>query len=107
MKQWEVDSMRNGRTETVRCGPEAGPRASRELETFLGLNKCIFLALALVPLLFLNGCTGYAGGNPHLPPIANFAISPASLNFGTVASGQKTSQNIKLTNMGKVALTIQ
>jgi hypothetical protein len=97
--------MGNGRAGTVRCGSEAERWTSLGTRTLHRLVKRTLLAF--FALLFLNGCTGFPGGSPHLPPIANFAISPGSVNFGTVASGQKTSQNIRLTNMGKATLTIQ
>ena len=64
--------------------------------------------LAVACIGFAAGCTNLSGSTT--PPIASqqlsLQFSPASLNFGTVASGKKTSQNASVTNTGAKSATI-
>ena len=65
------------------------------------------VALALIPLMFLSGCSGLvsAGGTTVTPQIA-VQLSPLSLTFGNVVVGQKSSQPLSVTNTGKNSITL-
>ncbi|MDR3562331.1 MAG: choice-of-anchor D domain-containing protein, partial [Negativicutes bacterium] len=95
--------MKNGHAEAV------GRQASRLRRSPSIFQKLLIVSLAVMPLILINGCAGVvtpktgAGGGST----ASFSLSPASINFGKVASGQKTSQTATVTNTGNVALTIQ
>jgi hypothetical protein len=71
-------------------------------------GKLLAALLAVASIGFAAGCTNLAGSQTR--PIASqqlsLQFSPSSLNFGTVASGKKTSQNASVTNTGNNAATI-
>ncbi len=94
--------MKNGQVATV------GYKSTNAGELVSGSESSVFLLLmlAILPLLFLNGCAGIVGAKLQ-PAQASFSIAPASLNFGNVAAGQKSSQTITVTNTGTTATTIQ
>ncbi len=94
--------MHNGQVVTV------GYESTNETDPISGFRPNILrrLVLAILPLLFLNGCAGFVGGKSQ-PAQASFSIAPASLSFGNVAAGQKSSQNITITNTGTATATIQ
>jgi hypothetical protein len=92
--------MDNGRVVTVRCWSKTRIKT----KNLSRLN--ISLVLALCPLLLLNGCAGLVSGQQQSAS-ASFAVSPQSVNFGKVAAGQKTSQNVMVTNTGNAAITLE
>jgi Putative Ig domain/Abnormal spindle-like microcephaly-assoc'd, ASPM-SPD-2-Hydin len=55
------------------------------------------LATTLLTALTITGCASSSG---------NLAVSPASLNFGSVAIGSSSNQSLTLTNSGTAAMTI-
>src|SRR5271165_2979797 len=92
--------MNNSRAVTVRSESNKKPHTLIRSKIDLGL------VLAIAPLLFLNGCTGFVKGKSQTS-LANFSVSPSSVNFGKVLRGQKSSQSVKVTNTTSAALTIQ
>ena len=92
-------------------GSQAGRAGRKEKSEQNGRRNyasLFFLLLALLPMLITSGCAGLVSGKPQTPPTtANFSVSPSTVNFGKVLSGQKTAQTITLTNTGNAAVTIQ
>lgn len=84
----------------------AGRKACHGRGNSGGSKGALLIALALLPLLVLSGCTGLVSGKAQ-QSAASFTISPSSLNFGKVTAGQKSSQNVTLTNTGTTSVTIQ
>src|ERR1700690_1850440 len=93
--------MKNSHAEVV------GPQASRLRHATSIFQKLLLVSLALIPLTLINGCAGLVTPHTGGGSTASFSLSPASVNFGKVATGQKTSQTVMVTNTGNVALTIQ
>src|ERR1700761_4587979 len=71
-------------------------------------NALTTLLLAFLIVGFTAGCTNMSGNSQTPVPSQQLSLqfSPASLNFGTVASGKKISQNASVTNTGTSAATI-
>ena len=93
--------MQNGQMCTV------GRTSSRPRLFSTGCNGALLLVVVLFPVIFLSGCVGSVSGKSQPSTTLSFALSPASLNFGKVAMGQKTSQTVTVTNTGNAAVTIQ
>jgi Abnormal spindle-like microcephaly-assoc'd, ASPM-SPD-2-Hydin/Protein of unknown function (DUF1573) len=85
---------------------EAKVACCRKSANRTGTLLAVVLAIAAIGVA--AGCTNLAGSTT--PPIASqqlsLQFSPASLNFGTVASGKKTGQNGSVTNTSANAATI-
>jgi tRNA uridine 5-carboxymethylaminomethyl modification enzyme len=76
-------------------------------------TKAASLALVLMAILlavsvgFTVGCAGnVSGSSPIVPHQLSLQFSPASLNFGKVVAGKKTSQNASVTNQGTDTVVI-
>jgi hypothetical protein len=93
--------MQNGHTWAL------GRASSRSHLFSPGCNEALLLVLVLYPVIFLSGCAGVVTGKSQPSTTLSFALSPASLNFGKVAIGQKTSQTVTVTNTGNAAVSIQ
>jgi hypothetical protein len=93
--------MQNGQMWAV------GLTSSRSRLFSTGGNGALLLVVVLFPVIFLSGCVGSVAGKSPSSTTLSFALSPASLNFGKVAMGQKTSQTVTVTNTGNAAVTIQ
>ena len=92
--------MRDGHAETV------GGSTINSRKIFG--NLCWFVLLALVILPFLmSGCAGLlSSSGKQTTTQAAFQLSPASVNFGSVAVGKQATQTVSVSNMGKAALNI-
>jgi hypothetical protein len=68
----------------------------------------LLLALALIPLMSLSGCSGLvsAGGTGVTPQTITVQLAPLSLTFSNVVVGQKTSQTLSVTNTGQNSITL-
>jgi hypothetical protein len=82
-------------------------RTSRSRVFSTACNEALLLVVVLFPAIFLSGCVGSVTGKSQPNATLSFALSPASLNFGKVAMGQKTSQTVTVTNTGNAAVSIQ
>ncbi len=90
--------MRHGHARTVRT---PAYRVRKNLK-----KSHLLLAIALiVPVLFLNGCAGFANG-ANKTSSATFQLSPSSVSFGPVAVGKQATQAISVSNAGKVPVKI-
>lgn len=69
-------------------------------------QKLLLVIAALLPILLLDACAGLVG-KPGQGGSGSFSVSPNKLSFGKVATGQKMSQTMTLTNNGSVTVTIQ
>ncbi len=88
----------------VRAGSDEKPNQARRQN----LERLFVIVVALLPILLTSGCTGLVSGKPQTPPVAaNFSVSPSTVNFGKVLTGQKSSQTVTLLNTGSAAVTIQ
>ena len=97
----EGKSMRTGQVGTV------GGRDKRERRRSTMWQKMALVAMMLVPVLLTNGCAGLVGSKSQTSGTASFTVSPTTINFGKVTAGQKSTQNLTLTNNGNMAVTIQ
>ena len=92
-------------------GSQAGRAGRGEKSKQIGRRNyggLFFLVLAFLPIIITSGCSGLVSGKSQPPPTAaSFSVSPSTVNFGKVLSGQKTTQTITLTNTGNAAVTIQ
>ena len=69
------------------------------------------LLLLLCATLSISGCIGLTGaskpaGSTPAPTAASISVSPASVNFGSVAVGGTVSQSVTVSNPGGAALTV-
>src|SRR5277367_1685225 len=83
---------------------------SKKVNRAKAANRASLLAailLAACSIGFTAGCTNIAGStNPAAAQQLSLQFAPASLNFGTVPSGKKTSQTASVTNAGTNSATI-
>ena len=95
--------MKSGRAEAIASQVEKlRKQGGRERKSAL------LLVLVLISLIVLNGCSGVVSGQQRQPSnTTSLQVSPASVDFGKVLAGQKTSQTFTLTNTGKAAVNIQ
>lgn len=85
---------------------EIAKQGSRKASISFSWPALLFLA-ATISMSFLSGCSGLVTANNSVaPPPTSFNVSPSSLNFGSVASGSKTSLTATVTNTGTKAITI-
>jgi hypothetical protein len=91
------------------------PAVNKSNSTFPWLALSFILLISLT----LTSCVGYTsssvaaggagaaqGADPGVSDQAQVSASPASVNFGTLATGNSNSQAIKLTNGGSATLTL-
>ena len=81
-----------GRTAKTTRGPSA------KTACFTWALAAILLAISSAALT--AGCVGNMSGQAPSAQQASLQFSPASLNFGSVPTGKKTSQNASVTNTG-------
>ena len=83
-----------------------GATRSRQfaLESIL---RGISAAAALLAILISSGCVGVTGkGSSPTVTTVTIEISPSSVSFGNVATGQTATKTVTLTNTGTEALTV-
>lgn len=65
------------------------------------------LALVFLSLAILIGCQGFSSGKSSTQqPLGTLALSGASLDFGSVTTGQSKSMTAAASNTGTVSLTV-
>ena len=97
----EGKPMRNGRARTV------GNQFRKTPRKFGSLYGLLLVALVIPSLVLLNGCTGVVSSAPkQTGTLAAFQLSPASVNFGSVAVGKQATQTVSVSNTGNTALSI-
>ncbi len=94
----------------VMCGG-AEVRAPRETSNKRSLARLAALLLLLCATLSISGCIGLTGASKpgsssSTTPAAAISVSPASVNFGSVAIGGTVSQSVTVSNPGGSALTV-
>jgi hypothetical protein len=70
-----------------------------------GSSKALLLILALAPLAAISGCSALVSAQ-NAKTQTSFQLTPATLNFGSIAMGKKTSQTATVTNTGNTPITI-
>ncbi len=71
------------------------------------LGKVVGALLLVVGLTFLVGCQGFSSGKSSTQqPLGTLALSGASLDFGSVTTGQSKSMTAAASNTGTVSLTV-
>jgi hypothetical protein len=66
----------------------------------------LVVSILVISVLVMGGCSGLVSA-PNAATNGTLQLSPATVTFGKVAVGKKTSQNISITNTSKAAITIQ
>jgi hypothetical protein len=66
----------------------------------------LVVSILVISVLVMGGCSGLVSV-PKAASNGTFQLSPASVTFGKVGLGKKTSQSISLANMSNAAVTIQ
>lgn len=75
------------------------------------LARLAALLLLLCATLSISGCIGLTGAakpanSPSTPAAAAISVSPAAVNFGSVAVGGTVSQSVTISNSGGSALSV-
>ena len=92
--------MKYGRAGTVRT-------QSDRLRNHTSKFECtVLLVAALIPLILLNGCAGFASSTGKQAAQALFQLNPTAINFGKVSVGKPTTQTVSVSNAGTVAINI-
>src|ERR1700739_91210 len=58
----------------------------------------VLLVIALIPLILLNGCAGFASSTGKQAAQALFQLNPTAINFGKVSVGKTTTQTVSVCN---------
>ena len=70
-------------------------------------ETALLLAVAILPLVLLNGCAGVVSASKTQPVSqASFQITPATISFGKVPVGKATSQSLSVSNTGNITVNI-
>src|ERR1700739_2440872 len=92
-------------------GSKAGSENRAELSLLKTGNLLpydLLLSVVVLTAVVLGGCLGLvtAHNSSQTPPQAAIQVTPASVNFGSVATGKKISQTVSVANTGNVAVNI-
>src|SRR5947209_13503281 len=70
--------------------------------------QAFIVILLLAVSSIVSGCAGLvsAGPNNNQPPVSSFKLNPGSVDFGSVAMGNKVPQQVAVVNTGNTAIQI-
>ncbi len=63
-------------------------------------------AVLLIAILILDGCAGLLNGAGGSTQSGSLQLNPVTVNFGKVALGKQSTQNVSITNPGKNTVTV-
>jgi hypothetical protein len=66
----------------------------------------LVVSILVISVLVMGGCSALVSA-PNAASNGTFQLTPATVTFGKVAIGKKSSQSISIANMSKTAVTIQ